>query len=488
MPSEAIDASAVLDKLREIWRSIGVTPEEEAQRVASLVTDAEAERDALVEELATADAESLQIARALGRETEEAAVLQDEAERLSLRLRREARAAALQKLRAQKDEAVAQQSARVGVVVRLTQEMGDYSVAHAAGEIDYEDLSEARIQALDAAVDAAQRERDARAVRSQESVDEISSLVELLSVEDSDADDSAAPLSEARLAALSARVGALREAKVEREALLEGYGREITEAWAKLDVPDAEQQAFFDSSKGIGASTVKACENELRRLKELRAASIRKLISAELQTIAALRTEMGMAEDDADAIAEDDASEETLSTLEARAAALTERALKLRPILADAEKRAALIDEKASFEESTKDPKRLLSRGGGSLMLKEEKQRKRFKKLIPAIEARLRAAVTEWEEAEGAPLEWRGGRLLDSLPEPAAPRRQSVVPNAPKHAAEPPRPPQAKADENGGGGASTRRSRRSSADTLQSSPNKAARKKPRALGISNRNA
>ena len=64
----------------------------------------------------------------------------------------------------------------------------------------------------------------------------------------------------------------------------------------------------------------------------------------------------------------EDATEERLSELEARTAALTARVEKLRPILADAEKRAELVAEKEAFEESTKDPKRLLSRGGGSLM------------------------------------------------------------------------------------------------------------------------
>ena len=60
MPSDAVDASAVLDTLRQIWRSIGVTPEEEAQRVASLVTDAEAERDAQTTSVACGERDVLE--------------------------------------------------------------------------------------------------------------------------------------------------------------------------------------------------------------------------------------------------------------------------------------------------------------------------------------------------------------------------------------------------------------------------------------------
>lgn len=90
----------------------------------------------------------------------------------------------------------------------------------------------------------------------------------------------------------------------------------------------------------------------------------------------------------------------------------------MAPILKLIERRNGILAEKEEFEQSSKDPNRLLtkksSRDPGRL-LREEKMRKTIEKELPKLQEKLKDLITEWEDANNEYFIYNGSRYLQSL-------------------------------------------------------------------------
>ena len=55
-----------------------------------------------------------------------------------------------------------------------------------------------------------------------------------------------------------------------------------------------------------------------------------------------------------------------------------------------------MLAEKATFDEECKDPARLTQRGYATRLAQEERQRKKYERMIPAMETALRNDLQAW--------------------------------------------------------------------------------------------
>jgi hypothetical protein len=71
----------------------------------------------------------------------------------------------------------------------------------------------------------------------------------------------------------------LIEEKHFRENEIKKHAKQISALWAQLNVKEAQQEEFFNQHTGLGPNVLDAVRIELRRLEELKAASMKQLIA-----------------------------------------------------------------------------------------------------------------------------------------------------------------------------------------------------------------
>ncbi|CAE7525083.1 PRC1 [Symbiodinium sp. KB8] len=208
-----------------------------------------------------------------------------------------------------------------------------------------------------------------------------------------------------------------------REGVIKGLGADITRLWDRLDTPAEQRDAFRAGHDGLDDGVIAAVKGYLEGLQGEYSARMGELVEGlrgrirEAQAGILLSPEEAAAEfGPAMALTGDDVTEDTLEEHEAYLAQLQEREAAMAPLLRGVERREKLLADKAKWQTIIADPTRLTSRGRrGAARLEEEKLERRVRKELPAVTAKLRAAVAAWEADQDKPFVINGQRLLDAL-------------------------------------------------------------------------
>lgn len=240
--------------------------------------------------------------------------------------------------------------------------------------------------------------------------------------------------SEANLASATKRLQWLEAEKQRRELLIQELYDELSELWAKFDVPEDEMDAFVMDHRGSTLDVIHAYHAELEKMKQLKAQHMSLFITKTRERIATLWDSLFLTHQErqaafppffidvsADAdpnLDEPLPTDEILASHEQMIDHLTEQVRLKAPVLKVIGRYKELIDEARQLDESASDGSRLLgrsNRGDPGRLLREEKMRKRVKIQKPKIEAELLRVIPAWEEEHGEPFTINGVRYLDEL-------------------------------------------------------------------------
>jgi len=238
-----------------------------------------------------------------------------------------------------------------------------------------------------------------------------------------DESDDCTGITSRALSGLTERVSELNGEKRRRKARLGEMGAEIATLWEKLHVPDHEQRAFAESVKGLGMDTIQKGEDELRRLLDLKAAMMGRLIDEAREQIELLWKETSATDSQRAGFKgfalkdESQYTDELLSEHDSYIQYLQRRYEQMQPILKVIEKREEIIKERMEYEELQKDPTRLQQRGSAltKQLMREEKIARRIKKDLPKATSYLERKLRDWKKSNDEHFLYNGEVYLDIM-------------------------------------------------------------------------
>lgn len=228
-----------------------------------------------------------------------------------------------------------------------------------------------------------------------------------LSTEGVSDDEQYLGLSVVDIHALSDRARELTEVKNQREEHLKDLGKQIQPLWEKLNISQEERDAFFEQHTGLGLKEIKACEDELVRLQEMKLQQLKPLVSKIRSQIESLWNELNFGAGQRSkfaefAVPEEDLVEATLDLHEAYLAELMKEAEEQRPILKSIARRETMLQWQRELKE---EPARftLQDRSREAAKYRRERLKKEncVKKSLPAIEQQLKGELVAFREKHG---------------------------------------------------------------------------------------
>ncbi|KAH9849363.1 microtubule associated protein-domain-containing protein [Lenzites betulinus] len=219
----------------------------------------------------------------------------------------------------------------------------------------------------------------------------------------------------------------LEEIKKRREAHIQAMYDQLEALWRRLGVVDAEMDAFVEAQRGTTDATIKAYEDELERMLELKRERMGTFIENARTEITKLWDELMVGEEeraDYAPFADDEHTEELLNLHEEEIRRLKEERRMKGPLLKSVKKYFDILDDEKELAASASDQSRLLGRGSRDpgRLLREEKMRKRVTKEKPRLEQDLFVSIPAWEAETGRAFLVHGMSMLQLLMEtmPAA--------------------------------------------------------------------
>jgi protein regulator of cytokinesis 1 len=413
-------------KLQSIWTEIGLSDQEREQAIRRLheavaelcsesVKREKAMRDALNQNLLSLVKELLEISAQLGEDELE---LESETQEAPLRTRVHLLQSRLDLYRRRRDERRATLEALREQLVALWEELeleGPESLRKTGTELTLD-----RVSKYEEALAAARQERAQRQELISQEREAILALWRILERPAEDEFERAVlegelPARAGTLQRLRALREQLEEERAQREQEAQEYARRITALWDRLRVSEEERERFLEEHPGLGAASMEACREELRRLELLQAQCLRRLCDEARARLQQLHDELHLSEEER--CVPLDSSDEVLEELEALEARAREQLREYRPLIAMIERREALKADWRMLEAAAADPSRLLSkdRDAAGRLLREEKLRRVIQKELPRLEERLRAQLLRWEEVHQRPFRFAGERYLDVM-------------------------------------------------------------------------
>jgi len=204
------------------------------------------------------------------------------------------------------------------------------------------------------------------------------------------------------------------EIKRTRHEMIKVLAHNITTLWSQLFVPQHDTQEFLAKHSGLGLDTIKACEDELARLLELKNKSLKELIGRARTKLFALwdETEVSMEKRREFLPAFSELyTDEFLVAHEEEIVKMEKRAAAMRPLLVLVKERNEILRKRDEYEVKKNDSNKFRIPG---LLLEIESFEKQLHKDVPRIEAKLRKEIPAWEAVHG-PFEVNGMRFLDRL-------------------------------------------------------------------------
>jgi Ase1/PRC1/MAP65 family protein len=218
-------------------------------------------------------------------------------------------------------------------------------------------------------------------------------------------------------------VAELHGEKRERKIQLQEMGAEIGILWERLRIPEEDQLRFTQSVQGLGSDTIMKGEQELKRLKMLKAQMIGELIQETRDTISELWDQVNANSSFRNEFTpfyirnSDLLNDDLLEKHEEYIRVLVAKLEQMKPILRLLERRELIIRERSQYEEYQKDPERLQQRGAAMTrqLMEEEKMAKRIKKELPRITTLIIEKIEEWNDAQGEDFLFCGESYLEVI-------------------------------------------------------------------------
>ncbi|KII85376.1 hypothetical protein PLICRDRAFT_165888 [Plicaturopsis crispa FD-325 SS-3] len=213
---------------------------------------------------------------------------------------------------------------------------------------------------------------------------------------------------------------ALEDTKRAREAHIQAMYDQLEGLWRRLGVAEGDMDAFVEAHRGSTEGTIRAYEEELERMLELKRERMGAFVGSAREEIGRLWEELMVGEEERADFApffDDEHTEELLTIHEEEIKRLKEERRMKAPLLAGIRKYFEICEEEKELAAAASDQTRLLGRGprDPSRLLREEKMRKRVNKEKPRLEQDMLASIPAWEDEAGRPFLVHGESILRIL-------------------------------------------------------------------------
>ncbi|THU93332.1 hypothetical protein K435DRAFT_670441 [Dendrothele bispora CBS 962.96] len=198
----------------------------------------------------------------------------------------------------------------------------------------------------------------------------------------------------------------LEETKRRRETHIQAMYDQLEPLWQRLKVASEDMDAFIEMNRGSTEECVRAYEEELERMLELKRERMGEFIQSAREQILRLWDELMTGEEERGAFGafvDDEHTEELFGIHEDEIRKLQEEKRLKAPLLASVRKYFEICDEERELAAAASDQSRLTGRGprDPGRLLREEKMRKRVQKEKPRLEQDLLASIPIWEAETG---------------------------------------------------------------------------------------
>lgn len=214
----------------------------------------------------------------------------------------------------------------------------------------------------------------------------------------------------------------LEDTKRRRESHIQAMYDQLESLWRRLGVTDAEMDEFVEANRGSTDATVRAYEEELDRMLELKREKMGTFIENARLEITKLWDELMVGEEERAEFApfaDDEHSEELLAIHEEEIRRLKEERKLKGTLLKNIQKYFDICQDEKDLAAAAADQTRLLGRGprDPGRLLREEKMRKRVTKEKPRLEQDLLNSIPAWEAQTGKVFLVHGRSILQILQE-----------------------------------------------------------------------
>ncbi|XP_066448839.1 protein regulator of cytokinesis 1 isoform X2 [Eleutherodactylus coqui] len=225
-------------------------------------------------------------------------------------------------------------------------------------------------------------------------------------------------LSKENLEALHQLLFQLEEQIRQNKSLCEELRTKIVELWERLQVPAEEREAFAVNMTGSKGKTIKALQDEVDRLQELKLQNIKSVIEVIRTELSTYWDKCFYGNEQRQAFApfyDEDYSEDLLSLHDAEIDRIKQYYEAHKEMFEGVQKWEENWRLFLEFDKKATDPNRFTNRGGN--LLKEEKQRAKLQKMLPKLEEELRVRIAAWEEEQGQEFLMNGQKFMDYVGE-----------------------------------------------------------------------
>ncbi|CAK4277192.1 unnamed protein product [Aphanomyces euteiches] len=218
---------------------------------------------------------------------------------------------------------------------------------------------------------------------------------------------------------ISNRIVELTKIEMAREDEKKSLVDQIQPLWDRFKISRNAQDEFLEANKGISTTNLTNMRQELEKLMELKRERLAELLADVRGQIETLWTNLECAETARMAFGpfhEEDVTEELLALHEEEVKRLDAKFTSRKAVLKYIEKREEILAERAQYEESLKDPERLIGRTRDTgRLLREEKLQAKIKHDLPKITKLLSEKLPAWEVEYGVPFVVQGERYMDTM-------------------------------------------------------------------------
>ncbi|XP_044139160.1 protein regulator of cytokinesis 1 isoform X7 [Bufo gargarizans] len=225
-------------------------------------------------------------------------------------------------------------------------------------------------------------------------------------------------LSKDNLAALHQLLFQFEEQITQNKSLCEELRAKIYELWNRLQVPEEEREAFAVHMTGSKGKTIKALQEEVDRLQELKLQNIKRVIEVIRTELATYWDKCFYSNEQRQAFApfyDEDFSEDLLCLHDNEIQRIKQYYEAHKEMFEGVQKWEENWRLFLEFDRKATDPNRFTNRGGN--LLKEEKQRAKLQKMLPKLEEELRVRIATWEEQQEQEFFMNGMKFMEYVAE-----------------------------------------------------------------------
>ncbi|KAM4039579.1 protein regulator of cytokinesis 1 isoform 2-T2 [Anomaloglossus baeobatrachus] len=431
--SEAIAAESVaclnsaLSRLRDIWEEIGIPEDQRLQRtdavkrhvnvlLARMIEEEESLKDRLLKSIDDCRKELNDLCEELHlppfEEEDDITILQMEKD---LRTRVEV----MLKQKKERMQELKQLKQRDQTMCDILCTPPFYIDGHRVPSLDELDQFRRHLAALSAEKDL----REAEFVKTKKQI--IVCMEELDHLPDTSferdvvcEEEEAFCLSKENITALHQLLFQLEERIRQNKFLCEELRAKIAELWERLQIPEEEREAFSIHMTGSKGKTIKALQDEVDRLQELKLQNIKNVIEVIRTELRSFWDKCFYSNEQRQAFApfyDEDYSEDLLCLHDAEIEHIKQYYETHKEMFEGVQKWEENWRLFLEMDKKATDPNRFTNRGGN--LLKEEKQRAKLQKMLPKLEEELKVRITAWEEEQGREFFMNGKKFMDYVTE-----------------------------------------------------------------------